>query len=496
MLYGNEAVLNNQNPQGAQRGQFNAEAIDELIKAISAGQQSGTVLNNQLNAGAALKFESLEATLKNLTFSNEHFVFYNQVAKKPANSTNEEYNQLVNYGASGKYSVGEGELPESIDSNYRRMAEFVKYKGIVGQVTDVIMQTNTQIDPYAQEVKNKMTLLLQSVENELHFGDSNVDGYQFDGVYRLHRKLVGGDNLNYFNSPFTIDLRGSVLLDSHINEVVSNVVNRGYGLVTDIFAPPVVFTDYVDQKYEIRRIMSNNEVTSGKFGQKVTSFVSQFGEIVPQSTIFGRRSVERYAASGATAAKAPAAITPDGATPLAAVADSAGTKFGTAYAGDYFVAIAATNRYGEGPLTALDASAVSVASTESIDMKWTITDNAYPATGYVVYRSEKNPSTALANTPLYPVFSISVAELAAGYDGAAAGLARDRNYEIPNTEKAFLYQKANSDVLAVKELDTMKKLDLAITSPTLRFAILYYLTMIMYNQQKVAVINNIGKLTS
>lgn len=487
----------NQN-QGGQ-GSFDASKIDELVKAINAGQASGTALDGQITAGASLKYESLEATLKNLTFQNQHFAFYNAIMKKPATSTNEEYNQLVSYGRSGKYSTVEGELPESVDSQYRRLSEFIKYKGIVGQVTDVIMQTNTQIDVYAQEVQNKMTLLLQSIENEMHFGDKAVDPLQFDGVYALHKRLIDGTtNADYFNSPFTLDLRGSVLLDSHTNELISNIVNRGYGLVTDIFAPPSVFADYVDQKYDQRRIVTGAEVQAGKFGQKVTEFVTQFGNIKPNSVIFGRRSVERLTSgdtSGAQTAKSPAAITPV-ATAAAAVSDAAATKFGTAYAGDYFIAVAATNQYGEGPLTALDASEVAVGATQSLDYRFTITDNAYPATGFVIYRGEKDQSTVIANTPLYPVFSITTAQLTAGYDGAAAGYVRDRNYDIPNTEKAFIYQTKNAEIMAIKELDKMKKLDLAITSPTFRFAILYYLTQLMYAPQKLGVLNNIGKITS
>lgn len=496
MLYNN---IFNQNQGADPSNPASASTVDELLKAMSAGSQSGTVLDGTLTSGAALKYESLEATLKNLTFNNQHFQFFNTVLKKPARSTNEEYNQLVTYGRSGKYSTLEGELPESVDSQYRRKSEFIKYKGIVGQVTDVIRQTNNQIDVYAQEIKNKMTLLLQSVESELHFGNSIIDPQQFDGVYQLHKKLIGGTNLEYKDSNFTLDVRGSVLLDSHNNELISNIVNLGYGLVTDIFAPPSVFTDYVDQKYEQRRIVSGADVQSGKFGQKVTEFVTQFGSVAPRPVIFGRRSVWRKTAgdtSGAQTAKSPAAVTPDGGTPLAAVSDTANTQFGTAFAGDYFVAIAAENQYGEGPVTALSASVVAIAATESIDMKWAITDNAYPATGYVVYRSEKDPATALADTPLYPVFRISVAELAAGYDGAAAGLARDRNFDIPNTEQAFMYQTMNADIMAIKELGKMKKLDLAITSPTYRFAILYYLTMILYQPQKLGVIKNIGKITA
>ena len=129
-------------------------------------------------------------------------------------------------------------------------------------------------------------------------------------------------------------------------------------------------------------------------------------------------------------------------------------------------------------------------------MKWAITDNDYVATGYVVYRSEKDPATALADTPLYPVSTISAAQLAAGYDGAAAGLSRDRNYNIPNTEQAFMYQTQNAEIMALKELGKMKKLDLAITNPTYRFAILYYLTQILYNPHKLGIINNIGSITT
>jgi len=489
--------LFNQNSGAGAGSAMGAANIEELIKAISATQQSGRTLDGQLTSGAALKYESLEAILKNITFNNTHFTFYNNVIKKAARSTVEEYNQLVSYGRSGKYSVLEGELPESVDTQYRRLSELIKYKGIVGQVTDVILQTNNQIDVMAQEVQSKMILLLQSIENEMHFGDSHVDSLQFDGIYRLHKKSNSDSNESYFNSPFVVDARGSVLTDDLHNALVSNIVNRGYGLVTDIFAPPSVFTDYVNQKYDMRRIVSGAEVQEGKFGQRVTEFVSQFGSLMPRTTIFGRRSVERYTA-GATAAaqtaKSPAAITPDGVAPLAATADATLTKFGAAYAGDYFVAIAAVNQYGEGPLTALSAAAVSVAATESIDMKFTIVDNAYPATGFVVYRSEKDPATALANTPLYPVFSITTTELAAGYDGGGAGVARDRNYDIPNTENAFLYETKNPDILAIKELDKMKKLDLAITNPTYRFAILYYLTMILYAPQKLGCIKNIGKV--
>lgn len=475
------------------------DEVSQLIKAIVAGDTKGGAVTG-LNSGPGLKLESLESTLKTLSYDMKKFTLYNMIGKKKAYSTAEEYNQLDNYGAESAYFIGEGELPESQDSQYQRLVETVKFMGTTRQVTDVAMRVRAQIPSLIlQEEKNGMLYLGKGCNYFLYHGNEKIVPKQFNGMYYNHRKgLVGatGTNLSYATSPFVVDLRGKVLQDGNVDDAVNSIVNLGYGEISDIWAPPSVFADYAKTKVSLRRTVSADQVKNGVYGSRVESIITQFGDVTVRNDVFARRTTPRYT-SGTTAgkrhAKAPEAVTPDGSTPLAAVSDSTGTHFGDS-AGDYFVAVAAVNEYGEGALTALSASKVTVSTTQSIDMLFTMVDGAYPATGFVIYRSEKSPTSALADTPLYPVFSVSKTELAAGFDGGAAGYVRDRNFDIPNTEIAFVAMNDPDQVFAMKELSPMMKMDLALTSLTHRFVIAYYLTNILYAPKKVAVIKNIGKI--
>ena len=107
--------------------------------------------------------------------------------------------------------------------------------------------------------------------------------------------------------------------------------------------------------------------------------------------------------------KATTAPTADAVAAKAAVADAASTQF-SGFNGDYRYAVSAINRFGESVLTNLSLAAginakVTVAATESVDLKFADGGGTYPATGYRIYRSVKNTaaSTAAADT-FYPIF--------------------------------------------------------------------------------------------
>lgn len=472
------------------------EQVQQLIKAITAGDTKGGAVMG-LNSGPSLKLESLESTLKTLSYQMKMFTLYNMIGKKKAYSTAEEYNKMDNYGSESAYFIGEGELPESHDSQYQREVGVVKYMGTTRQVSDVAMRVHSQVPSLIlQEEKNGMLYLGKGCDNFLFHGNEAVVPKQFNGMYYNHRVgIVGtaGTNLAYKNSDFVVDLRGYYLQEGDVNKAISAVVNQGYGMVTDIFGPPNVFNDFATSKYDIRRT-GEADIKKGVYGNKIMQFVTQFGDVNVQNDIFARKSIPRYAASGKVHAKSPEAITPDGAIPLVANVDTY-NQFLAAYTGDYFVAVASLNEYGEGPLTALNAAVVAVGADDSIDMKFTLVNGSYPATAFVIYRSEKNPTTALADTPLYPIFKVTAAEHAAGYDGSGvANITRDRNYEIPNTEMAFVIENNSDQVFSLKELSPMMKMDLALTSPTYRFMILYYIVNLLYAPKKMSVIKNIGKL--
>ena len=77
----------------------NQGEMAELRKAMVATEQTGRELADVPTSGASLKVESLENTLKVLTFKDSDIVLWKKIPKLPAYNTVEEYNQLTDYGA-------------------------------------------------------------------------------------------------------------------------------------------------------------------------------------------------------------------------------------------------------------------------------------------------------------------------------------------------------------------------------------------------------------
>ena len=74
-------------------GSSSMNDVSQLTKALSAGY---AVANQQ--GGAALRVESLESSLKVVTFTNKHIKLWKKIPKSPAYSTVEEFNVLSQYG--------------------------------------------------------------------------------------------------------------------------------------------------------------------------------------------------------------------------------------------------------------------------------------------------------------------------------------------------------------------------------------------------------------
>lgn len=98
------------------------EELTELSKALEAGSLQGGATANQGAgfSGAPLRVESLENTLKILTFKESDIQFWKRVPKLVAYNTVEEFNQLNSYGSEGGVFNNEGELPREEDTIYTR----------------------------------------------------------------------------------------------------------------------------------------------------------------------------------------------------------------------------------------------------------------------------------------------------------------------------------------------------------------------------------------
>ncbi len=472
-------------------------ALNDLSKALAAQDITGRTTDSRDDAsGAPLKVESLDSTLKMITFGENEIVLWKKIPKLPAYNTVEEYNQLISYGQDRGGFITEGELPVEEDSTYMRRSQLVKFMGVTKSVTHPMTLVNTMIgDAIAREAKNGTLWILRKLNKSLTTGNSAIVPEEFNGLYAQHNDpTVYATPQSYFDSDVVVDLRGGTLEEKYIERAAEGIIEN-FGMGNELFAPPKVLSDFVTSFYGSKYINPNSaQVTDGVMGQKVNEFQSQFGRIGLNWDIFMNHRPARLLSSGANSTSAPLAPTV-GATPQAVVSGVDNSKWGATDAANYIYAVSAVNRYGESAMTAMSAATpISVTSGSAVDLQFTATAGANTTTGFIVYRSNPGATTA-ALAKFYPVFEISTAQLAQGYDGGAATKVRDMNRLMPNTNQAFLIQN-NAEVHAFRQLAPLMKMDLALISTAFRFMVLLYGTPLLFAPKKMVRFINIGKLAS
>lgn len=466
-------------------GTGTSESVEQLNKALQAGDITGRDTADRVDAsGAPLKVESLEKTLKHLTFRESDIKLWKDLPKKAAYNTVEEYNQQTSYGQDRGGFNAEGELPEEEDSVYVRRAQLVKYLGVTKSVSHQMTLVNSVIGNIMQKtIKDGTMWILRKLNQSLYFGDEKKINLEFNGFLAQQEQSDAWANRNeYMNSENVIDMRGATLSEDAI-ESAANTIVENYGLATQLYTSPAVLSGFVKQFYGNKFIMPNTQaLTDGVMGQKVQKFESQFGSIGLNQDIFFKKLPAKTASSPATSDKAPNAPT----AVAAAVANAANSKVATADAGNVTYAISAFNRYGESALYVI-STPVALAAGGAADITITDGGGTHRATAYRIYRS----MTGKTGT-YYPLFDVSLDDVTRGFDGGSAGDVRDLNRYLPNCDQAMVLQFDN-EVIEFAQLAPLMKMDLALLSPAYRFMILLYGTPLLYAPKKMVRIINIGQ---
>lgn len=483
--------------QGAEYGSANQESVDMLNKALSAGAITGRdTADLQDASGSPLKVESLEKTLKHLTFRENDIKLWKDVPKKAAYNTVEEYNQMVSYGQDRGGFNNEGELPDEEDSTYVRRAQLVKYLGVTKSVTHQMTLVNTMIGSVMERtIKDGTLWILRKLNKSLYFGNEKIIPQEFNGFLAQQMQSDAWANYGaYMNSENVIDLRGKALSEEAIESGANSLVEN-FGLATQLYGAPAVLSNFVKNFYGNKFIQPNTAALSnGIMGQKVQAFDSQFGQIGLNHDVFFKKLPARNVNSEANSTQAPGAPVWDAgdaeAEPpvdsIAAVVETsiAGSKFATADAGAVYYAVSALNRKGESALRIL-ATAVTLVAACAIDLKFTAGTGT--ATGYRIYRTKVGGA---ATGDFYPLFDVSLDDLTRGYDGGAPGKIRDMNRFLPDCDQAMLLQFDN-EVIEFAQLAPLMKMDLAILSPAFRFMVMLYGTPFLYAPKKMVRLINI-----
>jgi hypothetical protein len=470
-------------------GATSTNEVDELNKAIEAGAgYSGAP--TALTGGGALQVESLDSSLKSVTFEMKHLKLWPMIDKDQAFNTIEEYNRLDAFGDQGRGFIREGALPRSEDSSYTRQIQRVRFIGVTRELTHVYtLVRNAHGDAIAREIRNGTMRILEIVERALYDGRGHYastsgvhDGSDaaildedtaWDGLDKQLRK--GNTDASARAKAFTgfgveediiRDIRGDVM-DADLLEDSARVVGENFGIPSVMSMDTKAHSDLGRQFFPKERINPMG-VAQGKAGFVLQSFVSAAGEFQLMSSVFLR--AKRTPAAPLAGIATPAAPT------LTAAVDAL-SKFAAADAGSYSFRVSAITESGEGPISPVSAAQAVVAG-ERINVAIT---GVAGAIAYAVYRSPKGSLVGHE-------FIGFIAPAAVG--GAAT--MRDLNHKLPGLSQAYLLTK-DAEVLRFKQLAPLMKMDLAVVATAYRWMQLLYGTPIVYAPRKNFLIENIGR---
>jgi len=454
-----------------------ASDVLELKKALEAGYAGAPEgATDVMTGGAALRVQSLEASLKVLTWKEEHLVLWRDIPKTPAYSTVEEYTQLKEYGPEygGAFTL-EGELPAERTSDYIRKAAFVKFLGDTRVVTHPMTVVRTQVgDVVARENINGILWLLKQLDWALVWGNSklNVGGteyVEFDGL------------LNMIDTANVIDMKGQPLSEKAIQDAAQMVLDN-YGVPNALYGSPKVLQDFAKQYLPVERVFV--PVPGGGFtgGFIINNYQTVAGMISLKGDLFMRKVSPNTSATHTEAPDAPASVT-------AVAGTGTDAEWGKTYPNGVTVKYKVTSCNRKGASAPVESNSYTVAAGAlTTPVKVTITLGASLTRSpdyYQVYRSDNGgPYTLIARIPC--------ATGQNGPNGATDFI--DKNIVVANTYMAFLGEMT-PDVIEFRQLLPLIKMDLAIISPAIRWMLLLYGVPVIYAPKKWVKIINIGDAT-
>lgn len=456
--------------------------VQELSKALEAGYQ----LTSQ-TGGSALRVESLEGSLKVVTYTANHIKFWKKIPKSPAYSTVEEYNQLTDYGSNANAFVREGELPPTEDSSYARRTALVKYIGTTREVTHPMTVVHpAHGDVIALENQNGILWLLQNIEEGLFKGDSSL---AFDGEAE---QWDGLDSL--IDSTSFLDLEGESMQEADIEEA-ANILVENYAYPTDLKLGTRVASDLVKTFYPRERFQMPAP-QNGMVGMSVNSIMTQAGVMELNPNVFLKRlPTPPSSATSGSAPKSPDSVS--GA--LNATGDGDFNKAAPSGTNEYGYAVTAANRFGESaPVFVSSNVSITQSNKDSGDqidvtIKNAASPGSFPPEYFRVYRTKALASGSAVSTDVSD-YSLVLQVPAASQSGGGTTTAEDVNFLLPFTEIAYMGQ-LTPEVITFRQLLPMLRMDLAVLAPAYRWMILMYGTPVLFAPKKWLRLVNIGRLS-
>jgi len=492
---------------------MDAEQAEELLKTLQVGHGYASTAGPNLVGGGALGVESIDGTLKSVTYDATNLVMWPSVPQDRAYSLVEQYVRINAYGDAGSPYIPESGSPVMNDSEYQRHAQKVMFmstrRGV--SLASTLVKQNFGGDIEGRETNSGTLWMLERLERELY--KANAD-YSSDGdftgaigsipIKMQNLNLMGAEQqIRLGDSDFSAQSRaldgfggdqsviqsksGDILNESDI-ESLANVLVENFGRPSELHLSPKNLSDFIKQFFPKERV-NQLGVSDGKAGYIVREMVTTAGGIALRPNVFLKpKESKKSQADRSGVPGTPADLENDATTSViegtAAALDEnagAGTTFVTGDIVRYEVT--AVNEQGEGSGSQISEDLTLAADGSSVSFH--ILD---PAAGnvpshYAVYRTEKDAGTALTSPRSF-----------IGYVKRSGAKTKffDKNNKDPGAATAYMFDM-RPEVFSWKQLAPLLKINLAAISTAKEFLLWLAGTLILYAPRKSGLIENIGK---
>lgn len=471
--------------QGLDQGLVSAADIEALNKAITAGY-GGAGKPTDLVYGGVLQAESLEATLKSVTFDMKNLKMWPAISVDKAYNLFEQYNRLISYGSDSAPYIGEGGAPQEEDSTYVRDGQKIVFFGTRRRVSHQMTLVRTTVgDIVAQQAKEGTMHLLKNVERELYWGHAHymnqtsgaMSGSDADlpsssiAMSGLLKQLLKGDSdANMRSGDFegygaqssiAQDLAGNVITQDDV-ERLAVIALENFGSPSELHIEPAALSAFVKQFYP--QFRSAPGLASQTVGYDVSKIQTTAGAIDLKPNLFLRPRAGVRAQAVNTLA--PAAT-------FTASAAGAGSG-GKLAAGAYQIKVTAVNDAGE---SAPVATTASPTAGQNID----ITLGSVPA-GVKTWKVYLSAPGGAAGTEKF----------VGNFANSGAGVYRVRGDKQAGLGEAFLLDMS-AECMKFKQLAPLSKINFAIVTTALEFAIVLYGALFVYTPRFNCLFTNVGK---
>lgn len=476
--------------QGLEQGLVSQTEVESLNKAITAGYgYAGRPTD--LTYGGVIQVESLESTLKVVTFDMKNLKLWPSLAVDKAYNLFEQYNRLIGYGSDSSPYIGEGGAGQEEDSQYvrdgQRIAFFSKRRKVSHQMT--LVRTSIG-DVVAQQAKEGTMDLLKHVERELYWGHSHftdAQGAQTGSIADLPvnsiamngllQQILKGDTDSQFMSKdfegwgaestsIIKDLAGASFAQDDVEDLAVKALEN-FGSPTQFHAEPLAISTFVRQFYP--QFRSEPGLAGQTVGYDVSKVTTTAGSIDLKPNLFLRPRAQVR----------PSAVSPK-APSIAGLSISgvASTVSGNELAsGSYNYAVTLVNDFGESaPIMSGAPVAVSGGqNTVDISIAGSIPSDVKHIK---IYRAASG--AAASKSQFIGNYRLGMAQI------------RDAGKKRPGLGEAFLLD-LSSETMKFKQLAPLSKMNLAVVTTALEFLLLMYGALFVYAPRFNGVMRNVGK---